>query len=69
MNWFDVYSLQNKQVDLSEFCMAFRNSDAEKAEKLFTDYLYAVISIRDNNVETAKKKISITAFFSDCSTI
>lgn len=55
-DWFDVYSLQNKQVDLSEFCMAFRNSDAEKAEKLFTDYLYAVISIRDNNVETAKKE-------------
>ena len=55
-DWFDVYSLQNKQVDLSEFCMAFRNGDAEKAEKLFTDYLYAVISIRDNNVETAKKE-------------
>ena len=55
-DWFDVYSLQNKQVDLSEFCMTFLNGDAEKAEKLFTDYLYAVISIRDNNVETAKKE-------------
>ena len=53
--WFSAYTAQNK-VDLTEFCMTFRNGDAEKAQELFNQYLEKVISIRDTNVEIAKKE-------------
>ena len=53
--WFSAYAAQNK-VNLTDFCMAFRNGDAEKAQKLFNQYLNAVISIRDTNVEIVKKE-------------
>ena len=36
--------------------MTFRNGDAEKAQELFNQYLGKVISIRDTNVEIAKKE-------------
>ena len=53
--WFSAYAAQNK-VNLTDFCMTFRNGDAEKAQELFNQYLNAVISIRDTNVEIAKKE-------------
>lgn len=53
--WFSAYAAQNK-VNLTDFCMTFRNGDAEKAQELFNQYLNAVISIRDSNVEIAKKE-------------
>ncbi|MEE5994758.1 MAG: AAA family ATPase, partial [Oscillospiraceae bacterium] len=53
--WFSAYAAQNK-VNLTDFCMTFRNGDEEKAQELFNQYLNAVISIRDTNVEIAKKE-------------
>ena len=53
--WFSAYAAQNK-VNLTDFCMTFRNGDAEKAQELFNQYLNTVISIRDTNVEIAKKE-------------
>ncbi|MBR4320133.1 MAG: AAA family ATPase [Oscillospiraceae bacterium] len=53
--WFSAYAAQNK-VNLTDFCMTFRNGDAEKAQELFNQYLGKVISIRDTNVEIAKKE-------------
>jgi hypothetical protein len=53
--WFSAYAAQNK-VNLTDFCMTFRNGDAEKAETMFSKYLNDVISIRDTNVEIAKKE-------------
>ena len=53
--WFREYAGQDTSL-LDRFCLAFRNGDATEAEKLFTDYLKRVISIRDNNVPTAKKE-------------
>ena len=53
--WFSAYAAQNK-VNLTDFCMTFRNGDTEKAQELFNQYLNTVISIRDTNVEIAKKE-------------
>jgi len=53
--WFSAYAAQNK-VNLTDFCMTFRNGDAEKAETMFSKYLNDVISIRDTNVEITKKE-------------
>ncbi len=53
--WFSAYAVQNK-VNLTDFCTTFRNGDADKAQELFNQYLNAVISIRDTNVEIAKKE-------------
>ncbi len=53
--WFSAYAAQNK-VNLTDFCMTFRNGDADSAQQMFSKYLNAVISIRDNNVEIAKKE-------------
>lgn len=53
--WFREYAGQDTSL-LDRFCLAFRNGDAAEAEKLFTDYLKRVISIRDNNAPTAKKE-------------
>jgi len=53
--WFSAYVAQER-VDLTQFCMTFRNGDAENAQELFNQYLNTVISIRDTNVEIAKKE-------------
>ena len=53
--WFSAYVAQER-VDLTQFCMTFRNGDAENAQELFNQYLGKVISIRDTNVEIAKKE-------------
>ena len=53
--WFSAYAAQER-VNLTDFCMTFRNGDAEKAQDLFNQYLGKVISIRDTNVKTAKKE-------------
>ena len=53
--WFREYAGQDTPL-LDRFCLAFRNGDAAEAEKLFSDYLKRVISIRDNNAPTAKKE-------------
>ncbi len=53
--WFSAYVAQER-VNLTDFCMTFRNGDAEKAQDLFNQYLGKVISIRDTNVKTAKKE-------------
>ncbi len=53
--WFSAYVSQNK-VNLTDFCMTFRNGDAENAQELFNQYLNGVISIRDTNVEIDKKE-------------
>jgi hypothetical protein len=53
--WFSAYVAQER-VNLTDFCMTFRNGDAEKAQELFNQYLRKVISIRDTNVKTAKKE-------------
>ncbi len=53
--WFSAYVAQER-VNLTDFCMTFRNGDAEKAQELFNQYLGKVISIRDTNVEIAKKE-------------
>lgn len=53
--WFKEYA--GKEFSkLDNFCMMFRNGDAEGAQNAFTDYLKRVISIRDNNVPIAKKE-------------
>ena len=53
--WFSAYAAQNK-VNLTDFCMTFRNGDADSAQQMFSKYLNDVISIRDTNVEIAKKE-------------
>ncbi|MEE5994020.1 MAG: PD-(D/E)XK nuclease domain-containing protein, partial [Oscillospiraceae bacterium] len=53
--WFSAYVAQER-VNLTDFCMTFRNGDTEKAQELFNQYLNTVISIRDTNVEIAKKE-------------
>lgn len=53
--WFREYAGQDITL-LDRFCLAFRDGDAAEAEKLFSDYLKRVISIRDNNTPTAKKE-------------
>ena len=53
--WFSSYAAARK-TDLTKFCMTFRNGDAAYAEKMFSQYLEDVISIRGNNVPNAKKK-------------
>ena len=53
--WFREYAGQDTSL-LDRFCLAFRNGDTAEAEKLFSDYLKRVISIRDNNAPTTKKE-------------
>ena len=53
--WFKAYAKENP-FRLTEFCMMFRNGDAESAQEAFTKYLNEVISIRDNNVSIPKKE-------------
>lgn len=50
------YFVAARKTDLTEFCMTFRNGDEASAERLFSQYLNDVISIRDNNSPNAKKE-------------
>ena len=53
--WFSEY-VGEDTFRLTEFCMMFRNGDAGSAQEAFSEYLNDVISIRDTNVEIAKKE-------------
>lgn len=57
LEWFKAYFAEaSRRPDLTEFCGAFREGDADKAQKLFTQYMQQVISIRDNNVPDTIKE-------------
>lgn len=57
LEWFKAYFAEaSRRPDLTEFCRAFREGDADKAQKLFTQYMQQVISIRDNNVPDTIKE-------------
>lgn len=53
--WFSDVS-QNDGKTLDELCDAFLNKDVQKIEKIFGDYLWNTISIRDTAVAKEKKE-------------
>lgn len=53
--WFQQSTREDGKT-LEEFCNAFPNGNAIQAEKLFNEYLWNTISIRDTAVEKAKKE-------------
>ncbi len=53
--WFSDVS-KNDGKTLDELCDAFINKDAQKIEKIFGDYLWNTISIRDTAVAKEKKE-------------
>ena len=53
--WFSDVSRSDGKV-LEELCGAFVNKEPEKIEKIFGDYLWNTISIRDTAVAKEKKK-------------
>lgn len=55
--WFKAYIAdESMRPDLTKFCMAFKEKDAEQAQEMFTLYMHRVISIRDNNVRDELKE-------------
>ena len=53
--WFSDVSRSDGKV-LEELCGAFVNKEPEKIEKIFGDYLWNTISIRDTAVAKEKKE-------------
>lgn len=62
--WFKD-SVGRDRTTLDDFAAAMLRGDESQVEKIFGDYLWNTISIRDTAVSKNRKKIFITAFYLD----